>query len=405
MADNTVSTFVEALKPIFQKKGEIEDSVYKDYPTLALVPKSDDYFGDGDWKIAHKYKRSGGRSVTFSKAQDNKAASKRKRFVVTREHDYAIAGVANELILASKNNPQSLADAAMEAVEDAMQQIMLSTAKKILRDGSGALGTISSGSSVAATSITLTNVEDIINFEVDDVITLSSAATSGARAGTATITAIDRDAGTMTFGAALNTFITAAATSDFIQIEGDFNDGLLGIDGWNPYTAPGATAFYGVDRTVDLTRLSGIRLAGTGRPLEEAWVRLMTRVCREGGRPNFGVCNPARWEELEISLGSARQYVDVEVGNFGFSALKLNSPKGPVAIMSDPFMQADLIRVFNNEKHEFKSLTGFPILLDSDTLKMVRTTDDDSNELRVGYYGNYGVHRLVDFGVSLVSTS
>lgn len=405
MADNTVSTFLEALKPIFQRKGEIEDSVYKDYATLALVPKSDDYYGDGDWKIAHKYKRSGGRSVTFSKAQDNKSASKRKRFVVTRERDYAVAGVSNELQLASKNNPQALADAAMEAVEDAMQQIMLSTAKKILRDGSGALGTISSSSNVATTSITLTNIEDIVNFEVDDVLTFSSAATSGARSGTATVTAVDRDAGTLTFGSALDTLITSVATGDYIQIDGDFADGLLGIDGWNPYTAPGATLFYGVDRTVDLVRLSGIRLSGVGRPLEEAWVRLMTRVCREGGRPNFGMCNPARWEELEISLGSARQYVDVEVGNFGFTALKLNSPKGPVAILSDPFMQADLIRVFNNEKHEFKSLTGFPILLDQDTLKMARAVDDDSAELRVGYYGNYGIHRLVDFGVSQVSTS
>ena len=176
MADNTVTTWAEALKPIFQKKGEIEDSVLKDYPFLAMVPKSDDYYGDGDWKIAHKYKRSGGRSVSFSKAQDNKAASKRKRFVVTRERDYAVAGVENELQLASKNNPQALADAAMEVVEDAMAQIMLSTAKKILRDGSGSLGTISSGSTVSATSITLTNIEDIINFEVDDVLTFSSAA-------------------------------------------------------------------------------------------------------------------------------------------------------------------------------------------------------------------------------------
>jgi len=405
VADQTATTFQEALKPIFQNKGEIEDSVYKDYPFLALVPKTDDYYGDGDWKIAHKYKRISGRSVTFSKAQDNKSPSKRKRFVVTREHDYALCGLTTEVILASKNNPQSLADAFKEEFDDAMEQIMLSSAKKILRDGTGSLATISSGSSVASATITLTNVEDVVNFEVEDVLTFSSAAGSGARVGSAQITAIDRSAGTLTFSAALNTLITSVATGDFMQIEGDFGDGLMGIDGWNPYTAPGATAFFGIDRTTDLTRLSGIRVSGTGKPIEEAFVRLMTRVCREGGRPGFGIANPARWEELEISLGSQRQYVDVEVGTFGFNALKLNSPKGPVAIMSDPFMQADLIRVWNNDKHEFKSLTGFPILLDADTLKMLRAIDDDSNEMRVGYFGNYGVTRLVDFGVSQVSTS
>lgn len=404
MADQTAATFQEALKPIFQNKGEIEDSVYKDYPFLALVPQKDDYYGDGDWKIAHKYKRISGRSVTFSKAQDNKKPSKRKRFVVTREHDYALCGLTTEVILASKNNPQALADAFKEEFDDAMEQVMLSTAKKILRDGTGSLARISAASNVATATITLMNVEDIVNFEVEDVVTFSSAAGSGARAGSAEILSIDRDAGTITFTAVLNT-TSAAAASDYIQIEGDFADGLMGIDGWNPYTAPGATAFFGIDRTVDLTRLSGIRLNGVGRPIEEAFVRLMTRVCREGGRPGFGIANPARWEELEISLGSQRQYVDVEVGSFGFNALKLNSPKGPVAIMSDPFMQSDLIRVWNNDKHEFKSLTGFPILLDTDTLKMMRAIDDDANEMRVGYFGNYGITRLVDFGVSQVSTS
>lgn len=404
MADQTVSTFQEALKPIFQAKGEIEDAVYKDYPFLAMVPKSDDYYGDGDWKIAHKYKRISGRSVSFAKAQDNKRPSRRKRFVVPREHDYATFGLTTEVIKASKNNPQALADATKEEFDDAMEQIMLSTAKKILRDGTGSLGRISAASSVASATITLMNVEDVVNFEVEDIVTFSSAAGTGARAGSAEIASIDRDAGTLTFTAVLNS-TSAAAASDYIQIEGDFADGIMGVDGWNPYTAPSATLFNGVDRTVDLTRLSGIRLNGTGRPLEEAFVRLMTRVCREGGRPGFGLANPARWEELEISLGSARQYVDVEVGTFGFSALKLNSPKGPVAIMSDPFMQSDLIRVWNNDKHEFKTLEGFPILLDEDTLKMARVADDDAYEGRVGYFGNYGIHRLVDFGVSLVSTS
>jgi hypothetical protein len=403
--DQTATTFQEALKPLFQNKGEIEDGVYKDYPYLALVPKTEDYYGDGDWKIAVKYKRITGRSVTFARAQANKKPSKRKRFTVTRERDYALAGLTTEVILASKNNPQSLADALKEELDDAMEQIMLSTAKKILRDGTGTIGQISSGSNVATATITLANVEDIVNFEVEDVLTFSSAPGSGARTGSAVISGLDRDAGTITFSAALNSTVTSVAASDYIQVDGDFGDGLMGIDGWVPYTAPTSTPFFGIDRTVDLTRLSGIRLNGQGRAIEEAYVRLMTRVCREGGRPQFGGCNPARWEELEISLGSQRQYVDVEVGTFGFQALKLLSPKGPVAIMSDPFFQPDLIRVWNNEKHEFKSLTGFPILLDADTLKLARVSNDDANELRVGYFGNYGVLNPVHFGVSKVSTS
>ncbi len=162
MTDQTVSSFQEALKPIFQNKGEIEDGCYKEHAYLALVPKTENYYGDGDWKIAVKYKRISGRGVSFERAQANKKPSKRKRFVVTREHDYALCGLTTEVILASRNNPQSLADAFKEEFDDAMEQVMLSTAKKILRDGNGNLGVISSGSSVASSTITLSNIEDVV---------------------------------------------------------------------------------------------------------------------------------------------------------------------------------------------------------------------------------------------------
>lgn len=405
MTDQTVATFQEALQPIFQSKGETEDACYKEHAVLALVPKSTDFYGDGDWKIALKYKRISGRSVSFERAQANKKPSRRKRFVVPREHEYALWGLSTEVVRASKNNPKALADAFKEAYDDAIMAVMLSAAKKILRDGSGSLGQISSGSTVSSTTITLANIEDAVNFEVEDTLTFSSAAGSGARTGTAEIASIDRSAGTLTFASALNGLITGVATGDYIQIDGDLGEGILGMDAWNPYTAPGATLFCGVDRTVDLTRMSGNRLDGTGRALEEAWIRLMTRTCREGGRPNFGGCNPVRWEELEISLGSQRQYVDVEVGTFGFVGLKLNSPKGPVAILQEMYMQPDLIRVWNNDKHELKTMGEFPDLIDDDGLKVQRVSDDDAMEGRVGYWGNYAQTNPVDFGVSQVSTS
>lgn len=401
----TVTNWTEALLPIFQNKGEIEDQTYSLHPVLALVPKTENYYGDGDWKIAMKYKRISGRSHRFSKAQDNRKPSKRARFTQERAKNYAIAGIEVELIKASKNNPQSLADAAKEELEDAMEVIILQTAKEILRDGTGSLGQISTASNVATDTIALANPDEIVNFEVGDTLSFSSAAGSGARVGEAEVIAINREDGELTFSAALNTLVTGVQVSDYIQIDGDLGEALDGFESWNPLTAPTSSPFKGVDRTVDLTRLSGVRMDLTGRSQQEAWIRLLSRMWREGGRAKFGVCSTARWEELEIDLGADRQYVDVEVGTFGFSALKVNSPNGPVAIMQDPFMQNDRIRAWNNDKHELKTLEGFPTLLDEDSLKMMRAPDGDSVELRVGTYGNYAQLRCVDFGVGQVSTS
>lgn len=406
MSNLTVSEFLPALKPIFANRGEIEDEVYKDNPFLAMVPREEQYGGDGEWRIPIKYVNPNGRSATFSKAQDNAKGSKRAGFKVQRARDYAIAYIDGELILASRDNKAALADALTEEIEGAIEALMRSTAIKLWRAGTGSIGRLDGLTAVASTGpFTLTNTAEIVNFEKGMVLTFSSADGSGARTGTATIATIDRDLGQFTLDAALNSTVSSPGVSDYIQVDGDYNAGITGVDGWNPTGTVTSTPFWQVDRTVDVTRLAGVRLDLQGKPIEESSIKLLTRVCREGGRPDFMFYGPDRWEDMEMSIGSKRQYVDVEVGNVGFTGIKLNSPKGSVTALSDPNLPPNVIRAIQLSTWKFKTLGEWGQVIDLDGLRMSRQLDGDGYELRIGGYGNLGCKAIGRNGVALVSVS
>lgn len=400
MTATAVTDFAPALKTLFQNKGEVEDEVYKDNPFLTMIPKGTDYYGDGDWKIPVKYANPNGRSVSFTKAQSSRKPTKLAKWVVTRAKDYGTAEIAGELILACKNDKGALVDALKMEMDGVIQAVLRSTAIKLLQDGSGYIGRLNSSDSVAGTAFTLENPAEIANVEVGQIHTFSATKAATARTGTALVSGVDRDLGVITYSAALNGTVTGVANTDYIQIDGDFNAGITGLDGWNPYTAPTSTTFFGLDRTPDLTRLSGVRMNLTGTPIEEAMVKLFTRVCREGGRPDFGLMNPDRWQDLEIALGSYKQYVDVEVGTFGFVGLKLNTPKGTAAMLSDQNMSPVYARAIQLNTWKFRTLEDFPMVLDLDDLRMLRVSTDDTYEIRVGYYGNVGCKAVGFNGVA-----
>jgi hypothetical protein len=82
-----------------------------------------------------------------------------------------------------------------------------------------------------------------------------------------TVAAVNRMAASnqITLTANLNS-VSGVASGDFIVPEGDLvTPGtylcMAGLQDWIPASAPGATAFFGQDRTADTTRLGGQRQA------------------------------------------------------------------------------------------------------------------------------------------------
>ena len=77
-----------------------------------------------------------------------------------------------------------------------------------------------------------------------------------------------------------------------------------GLAAWIPSVAPTVgDNFYGVDRSIDSTRLAGVRYNGSAESIEEALVDASNLLAREGGKPEIGIMGFASFSALIKALG------------------------------------------------------------------------------------------------------
>lgn len=384
-----MTNFAAALKQHYTSQ-RIENMVYKDNPFLAMVSKYES-FGGENLKLPIKYGIPQGRSATFSDALANKTNSQLKAFLLTRKSNYSLADIDNETLEASKGNANAFIEAATTEIDGAIESATRSLAISLFGDGGGSIGQIDT--TVAGTTLTLNQADDITNFEVGMQIDFYTAATGGTKraGGPLTIDAVNRDAGSMTVSANLNT-ITGITALDYIVPEGDYDLMLSGLEAWVPSTAPSSTdSFFGVNRSADATRLGGIRFDGASLPLEEALIGAASRAAREGGKPDVCFMNYSNFADLEKALGSKVSYVNIKVKpEIGFRGIEINGPRGVIKVIPDQNCPKDVAFMLDMSMWKLYSLGKAPKILDPDGLRFLRVSTADSVEVRVGYYAQLG---------------
>lgn len=327
----------------------------------------------------------------FSTAQANKTNSQLKDFVLTRNSDYSLASISNEVLEASKGNANAFMEAATTEIDGAIQSATRSLAVAIYGTGSGTIGQVAN-SSFATPVLTLVEAADVTNFEVGMKLAVSATNGGGSvRAGTLTVVGVDRDAGTVTMSGNLSAGIAAIAQNDFISVQGDYDAKVKGLRAWLPDSAPTSSPFFGVDRTADVTRLGGIRFDGSAMPIEEALISAASRVAREGGKPDHCFMNYEQYADLEKALGSKVQYIDLKAtAEIAFRGIVINGPRGPIKCIPDQNCPAGRAFMLDLKVWKLYSLGKAPKILDADGMKMLRESSADAVEVRVGYYAQLG---------------
>ena len=378
---------------------EIEREWHEHMPVYAMLDKKTDFEG-ANMVLALRYGTTQGRSRTFGNAQANKTPTQLGRFTITRCRDYSLYSIDGETIDACGSNKGAIVDAVTTEVDGAMDAIKLSTARSIFRNFGGALGIIGALSTNANygtganNQITLSDPNTVIFFEVGQIINCGiTDGTSGAVSpGAAVITAVDRVNGYLFVATGVQTYIPSAAAGNWIFTDGDFGLSCSGLDSWIPSTAPGITdSFFGLNRSVDPTRLAGTRTVNTsGLTPEEALQTGLQQVFRQGGRPKVIVENDADFKLLVLSLGSRVIYETLESdADIGFEGVKVVGPYGPVTVIPDPNCQQGTAWALDMRAWYFRSLKEFPRFLDLDKLgRMIRETTADAYEGRIGGYYN-----------------
>jgi hypothetical protein len=384
-----MTSFASALKAHYTND-RVENMVYNDNPLLALMPKMED-FGGKNLPIPIIYGNPQGRSASFANAQANKTSSQLKDFVLTRAKDYSLASIDNETLDASKGNANAFMEAATTEIDGAINSAARSLAIALYGSGSGRIGQLSATSGVT-TLITLAEPEDVTNFEKGQTLVLSTADGGGSvKTGTLSVTNIDRDLGTVTVTPSMATLTAVGAVNDYIFVQGDYDAKIKGLRAWLPDSAPSATLFFSVDRSVDASRLGGIRFDASAMPIEEGLIKAASRAAREGAKPNYCFLNYSKYADLENSLGSKVQYIDMKVNaEISFRGIQINGPRGPIKVVPDQNCPSDRAFMIQLDVWKLYSLGKAPKILDTDGMKMLRDSSADSVEVRVGYYAQLG---------------
>jgi hypothetical protein len=384
-------TAANAILKTLYPQNEIKKLCYQNQPFFAMVKKRSDFYGN-NMQIGLRYGAPTGRSAAIATATANKAASKLAKFTVTRIKDYVALDLDGEALRACANDKGAIVRALELEVDGGFHVLKRSIGIQLFRGGTGTRGQISAGSNVGTPTITLANINDVTNFEVGMLLQASQTDGGALRSAgaTVTLTAVDRQAGTLTASGNWSAGIAAVAASDFILANGDSNLTISGLAAWVPVSNPTSTPFFGLDRTPDVIRLGGCRItAFAGGPIEETLQQAAAFVGREGGDPDWCFLNNIDYVKLATALGSRLtvQMNDIPDVGFGFESIELSCPTGKISVFADPNCPQGKAYMLTSDCWTFWTLgdVGF---LEEDGLRMLRNASADTYEMRLGYYGN-----------------
>lgn len=302
-------------------------------------------------------------------------------------------------------------------MDTAFRNISNDLAHDLFNDGSGSRGTYGNtgkSGSISTGVITLDDPNTVVQFEVNQVLVSYSvsgqSATQSSSLALGYVIAVDRTNGLVTVsttsGGSAGTPTGWSTTYPYLAVQGDVNfaaSGLqiasgsalkvAGLAAWLPTTAPSSTdSFWGVNRSVDVTRLSGVRYNGSSLPIEEALVNGATLVAREGGQPDMCFMNFASYAALENALGAKVQYIDVkhEEADVAFAGIRIHAPYGPITVIPDRSCTSQTAYLLSLENWKLRSLNRCPHVLTYgvEGLEALRVGTADALEIRIGYYAN-----------------
>ena len=161
-------------------------------------------------------------------------------------------------------------------IDGVLRSVGDSIATALFRDGSGAIGQISTSTTVGSAIIDLVKDTDVTNFEVGMKLQASATKSGGSvRTGTIEVASVNRTATTnqITCTGNLTAGISAIAQSDYLYVQGNYDSTVTGLEGWIPTTAPtSGDSFFGQDRSTDATRLGGQRIDGSSMTIVESLI-------------------------------------------------------------------------------------------------------------------------------------
>ena len=359
-----------------------------------------------------------GASNSFQAAYYNPSAANLNSFWIQLFQNNSTVYIDNQAMLAAQKDIGAFVRAAAASIDPAMKYQARRINFQLFGDGSGVIGQIAS---ITSSVIQLADLDSVTKFEYGQMLVAvanpldtawgeSNISNGSTSAGgpvanfVGFVIAIDRGLGQITVSttaggsAATPYYGTTTGTNSWIAglYLRPFGDGVLqtlrwirvaleplnqpyGLAGWLPTTSPSSTTFYGVNRSLDATRLGGVRYNGQNQSIEEAIISGSTLLNREGGHPDVCIMNFSAWSSLAKSLESKVIYLDHQIGDISFQGFKFMSGTGSFEVFADKDCPSGLAYLLDTSSWRLLSLGDTPRINNLDGNMLLRAPNGYSS--------------------------
>lgn len=237
-----------------------------------------------------------------------------------------------------------------------------------------------SGTSTGGTVLPLSNVQQIVQFEVGQLLVASSTQGGAPSSDTVFVTNVNRATGVVSGTASAGSLSgnwAIGSGAAYLSVAGDIPSGgatpgtqtalgLSGLSAWVPTTSPTNTLFWGVDRSADPTRLGGLRYDASAYTIEEGITNALAFGNREGAKFDLIIMDFASYAALVNSLGAKVQYVQIhhDEVEVAFDGISFQSAYGKVNILADRNCPAQSAYCLTMNTWKLRSLGKVPHILE-----------------------------------------
>lgn len=395
------SGFNPMLKEHYAPGPVINMAFQKNKATGLLTKRNRKPSGEGGgkyWVQPIQYADPGGGSSDFGTANaydDNE--SQFVAFQVTRKKHYRIAKVENEVIEATAEGNVDAFEPAFDEFDRAMRAEGNYLNFRFFRGKGGAIGRMSN-SSFATAVMALDDASGTWGLRKNDVVNLSATDGTGSlKSGSLKVLSVQRRSGTVTFTGDIDAGVATAAQNDYVFLAGDYGLAASGLADWCPDSAPGATSFYGVDRTADEDMLGGLRVDGTDNaPTHELLIDMVQASDEIGAEMDVCFANPRSLGQLTKELEGKwvimkGQGYGGKEAQIGYRGWQVTMEGHEVTIFSDRCCQVKRLWGLQLDTWTMFSAGMAPNFITKRAGSIIKVSETaDAYEGRIGEYFNFG---------------
>lgn len=413
MASLTTAEFADFLKEYYSDR-KLEKLIYPKRPLLALIKKVEKFPGTA-FITPMNYAHNQSIAAKFDIAQDAASGTtgKYERFAVTRVKLYGVCNIDGEVMGASEDDAGAFVSARTAEIDGQIEAVSNRLEAALFDSGWGDIGQVATGG-VSGSTITLSVTSQIHRVEVGQRHVFAGTQASTVLAGSGsylTVTGVNRSTGVVTYDSAVST-ISGVTDGYWIFNRGDRENSAsptrllpAGLEAWSPYGGASSTSFFGVNRTAD-SRLSGLYLDGTSGDLEDNIITMANNMAAVGFAPTHCFVSFGQFSQLVKNVKENQRFVDtVKSADVGFTGIEVLSSAGPVKVVPAHNCPGNRAYCVDVNKLELRSMKKAVRIIDDDGNTVLRQSDSDGLECRIGFKGNLICHAPNSIGtIKLTAT-